>query len=82
MDLETFEKLVEKHLFILESHKLDKSGMPKLQIFGIEALYKQLMLANVVEQSEQFYCDGQENNKDRCKTQCLGCAEMQKIYGQ
>jgi hypothetical protein len=48
MDLETFEKLVEKHLFILESHKLDESGMPKLQIFGIEALYKQLMLGGVI----------------------------------
>ena len=33
-------------------------------------------------QSEQFYCDGQENNKNRCETQCLGCAEMQEIYEQ
>jgi len=36
----------------------------------------------VVEQSKQFYCDGQENNKDRCKTQCLGCSDMQEIYGK
>ena len=39
-------------------------------------------LSNVVGQSEQFYCDGQQNNKNRCETQCLGCAEMQEIYGQ
>jgi hypothetical protein len=36
----------------------------------------------VVGRSEQFYCDGQENGKDRCETQCLGCAGMQEIYGQ
>ena len=41
-----------------------------------------LSLFNVVGRSEQFYCDGQENGKDRCKTQCLGCAGMQEIYGQ
>ena len=39
-------------------------------------------VSNVVGRSEQFYCDGQENNKNRCETQCLGCAEMQEIYGQ
>lgn len=38
-----------------------------------------LVLSNVVGQSEQFYCDGQENNKDRCETQCLGCAGMQEF---
>ena len=43
---------------------------------------KNCSIPDVVGRSEQFYCDGQENNKDRCETQCLGCAEMQEIYGQ
>jgi hypothetical protein len=45
-------------------------------------LVKKLTIPDVVGQSEQFYCDGQENGKDRCETQCIGCAGMQEIYWQ
>jgi|11_taG_2_1085331.scaffolds.fasta_scaffold08223_7 hypothetical protein len=48
----------------------------------LEQQVKNCSIPNVVGQSEQFYCDGQENGKDRCETQCLGCVEMQEIYGQ
>lgn len=40
------------------------------------------VVLNEAESEVEFYCDGQENNKDRCESQCLGCAGMQEIYSQ
>ena len=40
MDLKKFTELANKHLTALESYKMDKNGNTKIQIFGIEALYK------------------------------------------
>jgi hypothetical protein len=42
----------------------------------------QLLQSRVVGTSEQFYCDGEENNNDRCESQCLGCAGMEEINSQ
>jgi hypothetical protein len=42
----------------------------------------QLLQSRVVGHSEQFYCDGEENNNDRCESQCLGCAGMEEINSQ
>lgn len=48
----------------------------------IEALSIANVVLNEAESEVEFYCDGQENNKDRCESQCLGCAGMQEIYSQ
>jgi hypothetical protein len=48
----------------------------------VDALREFLKFQGVVGQSEQFYCDGQENNNDRCESQCLGCAGMEEINSQ
>lgn len=50
MDLKTFEKLVDEHLFILNKYNLSKKGASEFRIFGKEVLYKQLGLG--VERSE------------------------------
>ncbi|WP_367754524.1 hypothetical protein [Flavobacterium sp. WC2430] len=53
-----------------------------LQLITDNSESLQLIQSCVVGQSEQFYCDGQENNKDRCESQCLGCAGMEEIHSQ
>ena len=40
MDLKKFTELANKHLTALEIYKMDKNGNTKIQIFGIEELYK------------------------------------------
>jgi hypothetical protein len=80
MDLEKRQKELEDLYNDLDQRKL-VGIILELTIENID-LKKQLRLGGVVGRSEQFYCDGQENGKDRCKTQCLGCAGMQEIYGQ
>jgi len=79
----------EKELWEMLTSKFEGKELVRvLQLIAIDSKKhqkEQLLnsrLHGVVQQSEQFYCDGQENNKDRCETQCLGCAGMQEIYGQ
>ena len=78
MDLETFEKLVDEHLFILNKNNLSKKGASEFRIFGKEALYKQLMLGGVVGRSEQLKPKQQicYKNNEPCKYDCSGlCKE-------
>ena len=62
MDLETFEKLVNEHLFILQNETLSKKGARKFRIFGKEALYKQLMLGGVSNRRELYFAFMEEYN--------------------
>lgn len=40
---------------------------------------EQCNIANVVGQSEQFYCSSSDDGQyPRCETQCLGCAGLEE----
>ena len=41
---EQFTELAKKHLFALESYKMDKNGNKPIEIFGIEKLYEAIRL--------------------------------------
>ena len=48
MTKEEFKKTAKEHLFVLESHKLDKNGNTKIEIYGFKKLYKALNMHVVV----------------------------------
>ena len=75
---------VEEYFKEWWAQELPEKGFNKTAMLDFAEMYHKqaLRVHGVVGRSEQFYCDGQENGKDRCETQCLGCAGMQEIYGQ
>ena len=74
MTEQEFTELAEKHLTALQSYKMDKNGNFPIEIFGIEKLYKQLTLTDVVKSLPQDnYCnvcnlptDGEKCYSKRC----------------
>jgi hypothetical protein len=85
MELQTAIEILEYHQEWRLGKREDMIHEPKKLTEALDIVLsevKKFRLGAVVGRSEQFYCDGQENNKDRCETQCLGCAGMQEIYGQ
>jgi len=46
---EQFTELAKKHLFALESYKMDKNGNKPIEIFGIEELYEAIRLQHKTE---------------------------------
>lgn len=61
MEYKEFEKLVNKHLSVMEEYSLDKDGNYKMLIVGIEKLHQAFSLKDVVA---SVFCVYAERNWD------------------
>lgn len=69
--METRKKIalmIEHKLGYTNGWRVDDETYENECLMIADELIKLFALPNVVGQSEQFYCDGHENNKERCKT--------------
>jgi hypothetical protein len=79
--LENTKQNLELELWWAEEHDKEPQHIEEIPILKqkiVDIDEALLRLFSVVGQSEQFYCSSEEDNKAKCETQCLGCAELEE----
>lgn len=66
----------------METNMTTEKALSRLLGMAIDKAIEVLRLSIVVRQNKQFYCSSAEDNKSKCKTQCLGCAGLEEQVNQ